>query len=255
MRRSSRRSILILLTFLWLLPVATTVLAWFDANHWHYLLRVRRDLPTLEGVPITETNLQRLKQSILNVQVPSCEGDGGASGTAFVLSRGYVATAAHVVKDHQACGSQIALIDYRGLTHRAELSAYSDETELDLAILQISDIEFDPLEMADSTLYEDATGVVQVMTIGYPRGSSASDEAAISGVGSLSSYRAARFFTSGMDLNPGNSGGPVFVTDDWTVLGVATHKGDPDEGTEGLGVVVPSAELVRFFGDRTGRSL
>ena len=208
--------------------------------------------PSAEPPEMGDAPVQRLKQSILNVQVPACAGPGRNSGTGFVVSPGYVVTAAHVVKEHHACGSEISLIDSRGIRHRAELSGYSDETQLDLAILSFGGTQIDQLELADSSLYQEA--LAQVMTIGYPPGASTEDEAAISGAGNLSSFRDGRFYTSGMDLNPGNSGGPVFLTQDWTVLGVAIAKGSADRGREGLGLVVPSAEVRRFFEDRVGRA-
>lgn len=249
----SRATMVTILVLLLLLPIAATVLAWLDATRWHYLLI--RDGGAQEDPQLSEANLEQLKQSILNVRVPSCDGDGGRSGTSFVIKPGYVATAAHVVKDHQACSSPITLVDYRGLEHQARLSGYSDETELDLAILSFPDLELVALSLADSTRFEDAGAMVEVMTIGYPPTASTSDEAAVSGIGSLSSFRDNRFFTSGMDLNPGNSGGPVLLTSDWTVLGVATQKGDATLGHEGLGVVVPSKALSRFFQDRVGQPL
>ncbi|MCH9647694.1 MAG: serine protease [Deltaproteobacteria bacterium] len=249
----SRATMVTILVLLFLLPVVATVLAWLDATRWHYVLI--REGPSDVAPELSDANLEELKQSILNVQVLSCDGEGGRSGTSFVIKAGFVATAAHVVKDHQACSSPITLVDYRGRKHQAQISGYSDETELDLAILSFPDLELIPLPLADSTLFEGAGAMVEVITIGYPPTASTSDEAAVSGIGSLSSFRDNRFFTSGMDLNPGNSGGPVLLTSDWTVLGVASQKGDATQGHEGLGVVVPSEALSRFFQDRVGQPL
>ena len=249
-RNSSRTVILTFLTILWLLPPALTVLAWADVNYWQYFLVIDRATeldPELGDAPV-----QRLKQSILSVRVELCDGSGYGSGTSFVISRGYVATAAHVVEAHRACGYDVELVDYRGVPHSATLEGYSDETQLDLAILSFSDTSLEPLTLADSTLYEEA--VPSVLTIGYPPGASSADEAAVSSAGNVSNFREGVFFTSGMDLNPGNSGGPVFLTSDWTVLGVATAKGDPTNGGEGLGLVVPSAELDRLFRARVGNA-
>lgn len=249
-RNRSRGTILTVLVIVWLLPFATTVLAWADLRYWNYFLVL--DQPAAQTPALGDVPVQRLKQSILNVQVPACGGQGYSSGTSFVVSSGYVMTAAHVVKEHQACGSEISLIDSRGIRHRAELSGYSDETQLDLAILSFGETEIEPLQLAESSAYRDS--LVEVVTIGYPPEASTEDQAALSGAGSISSFREGRFFTSGMDLNPGNSGGPVFLASDWTVLGVAIAKGDADAGSEGLGLVVPSAEVRRFFEDRVGRA-
>ncbi|MDY7092935.1 MAG: serine protease [Acidobacteriota bacterium] len=258
-RQESRTPLTILLVVLLLLAPVTTVLAWLDATRWHYVLippgaASPTDTPS-DNIPIQPENLQRLKQSILNIRVPNCDGTGLSSGTAFVVAPGYVATAAHVVKDHQACSSEMVLVDYRGLEYPAELAGYSDETQLDLALLSFGDQDLASLPLSNSSLFEQAAGAVEVITIGYPPGASTVDESAISGAGLISSFRDGVFFTSGMDLNPGNSGGPVFIMTDWTVLGVASKKGDAAQGGEGLGLVVPSSVLAQFYEDRIGRPL
>lgn len=254
--RTSRPALTATLALLWLLPLAATALFWVDAHHTRYFLMpasIAEAAPE-DGV-IRPENLQQLKQSILNVRVALCDGSGWSGGTAFVVHPGYVATAAHVVKEAKACASEVTLVDYRGLEHPAELEGYSDETQLDLALLSFGERELTPLELADSSLYESSGSPVPVVTIGYPPGASTADEAAMSGSGLISSYRDERFFTSGMSLNPGNSGGPVFVMADWKVLGVATGKGDAASGGEGLGIVVPSEALERFFEERVGQVL
>ena len=249
-KKTSRTVILSFLVLLWLLPVVVVGTVWGDIHYWHYFLVPSGSSATNSSPDSTPT--QRLKQSILNVRVPACTGSGGSSGTSFVISPGYVVTAAHVIKDHQACGKEIELVDYRGLQYRAELSGYSDETQLDLALLSFAETSLTPLPLADSSLYEQSSP--QVMTIGYPPAASTADEAAVSSTGNIASFREKVFFTSGMDLNPGNSGGPVFLTDDWTVLGVAIAKGNADQGGEGLGLVVPADSVRAFFEDRVGRS-
>jgi S1-C subfamily serine protease len=241
-----------LLVLLFVLAPLVTTLAWLDATRWHLVL-VPLQLGPGQEVQIPEENLQRLKQSILHVRVHSCSEDTWATGTGFVISPGYVATAAHVVKENQACGNEVEVVDYRGLTHPAELSGYSAETQLDLAILTFRELELPALPLADSDRFESADTKVDVITIGYPPAASTQDQAAISAPGVISSARDGRIFTSGMGLNPGNSGGPVFVMTDWSVLGVAVQKGDATKGAEGLGVVVPSNSLAQFFQDRTGK--
>lgn len=248
-KRSSRAVILSFLVILWLLPIVVVGTVWGDIHYWNYFLEPR---VSSSSSSMTDEPTQRLKQSILHVRVPSCDGSGSHSGTSFVISPGYVATAAHVIKDHQACGKEIELIDYRGLQYRAELSGYSDETQLDLALLSFAETDLGALPLANSSSYEESA--LEVMTIGYPPDASTADEAAVSSKGNISSFREKVFFTSGMDLNPGNSGGPVFLTEDWTVLGVAIAKGNPNQGREGLGVVVPADSLRAFFEDRIGRS-
>jgi S1-C subfamily serine protease len=231
---------------LFFLGFAVNVLAFLDAEWLHYVIH-----PQLSKA--TEANLTH---SIVNVQVNACGGEGVHAGTAFVVKAGYVATAAHVVADHEACHSEIRVIDYKGVSHSAQVAGYSENK--DLALLTIADTGLPPLVLADSVVYESSTAVVRIFTIGYPLLGAASnaDRASISGEGTLSQYdKSTNFFiTSGLNLNPGNSGGPVFLADTLQVLGIAQAKMDPNVG-EGIGHVIPIDTFKTFFHDTSGQSV
>ncbi len=253
-RREIPGRVLFVLVLLFFVGFAVNVLAWLDVQYWHYLLRTPDG--TAAGNGELATDVEAIKHSILNVRVQSCEDESWSTGTGFVVKAGYVATAAHVVAENQRCGNPILLVDYKGLEHPAQLAGYSDVD--DLAILSIADTSFAPLSFADSTLYEETDEVVPVVTIGYPLLGTASsaEEAAISGEGNISHFDSAKnlFITSGLNLNPGNSGGPIFLRGNWTVLGVAVMKVDVTVG-EGLGIAVPSQRFAVFFREKTGQDL
>jgi S1-C subfamily serine protease len=244
------------------LGLSLCVLIPMDAEWFHYVLKPpEKPVPGTSIVatpanPATGQKVEDLKKSILNIRVPQCNGQGENLGTGFVVKSGFVATAAHILGDQQSCGSHVSVIDYRGLSHPAEIDGLSTET--DLALLRISDVNLPPLDLADSTAYESTNGIVQVVTIGYPLEGvgSSSDHAALSGQGNLSRFDPTNglFITSGMNLNHGNSGGPIFLLDSWKVLGVATAKLKTDFG-EGIGIITPSKTLVRFFREKTGQEI
>ena len=60
--------------------------------------------------------------------------------------------------------------------------------------------------------------------------------------------------TSGLNLNPGNSGGPIFVRDNWTVLGIARAK-LPNSVGDGIGFVASVRAFETFFREKTGQEL
>jgi len=257
-RREVPLTFTIFLIFVFLLSVGINVFVFADVHHFNWLLHRpdRVTLKTLEGMEESDA-VKLLRESILNVRVESCTQTGTwSTGTGFVVKEGFLATAAHVVAESQSCNKPIFLIDYRGLQHSAELIGFAADT--DLAVLRFSERSLKPLHMADANAYKNVDAAVKVVTIGYPLlgNASAPDKAAISGEGNISSYKGDEniFVTSGLNLNPGNSGGPIFIRSNWTVLGIAVRKFDVNAG-EGLGEVVPIDTFEDFFADKTGQSL
>lgn len=258
----------VLLFLLFFLGFALNVFTFVDLDwtHWLFEPLARAQHPPDDrsgsaaaasaALPEDE-QVKRVRPSIFNLRARQCQGTEN-TGTAFVVKAGYVATSAHIIGDSQSCGSELRLIDYRGLEHNAQLEGLS--TSEDLALLQIADATLPPLTLADPSPYERSLNeVVRLVTIGYPletAGASAPDGAAISGEGSLSRYDAQQnaFVTSGLNLNPGNSGGPVFLYKNWHVLGIARSKLRPDVG-EGIGYVVSIKTFKNFFREKTGQEL
>jgi S1-C subfamily serine protease len=265
MKRSqapSRAGLLLFLAFFLGLAVNALVLA--DVVWFHVVLRApaeekvahNRRLGDEAAGAIGGPTVERLRQGILHIRVPQCAGGGENGGTAFVVKPGYVATAAHVLGDQPTCAGPIRLVDSRGIEHPARLEGYSQAN--DLALLRIADTALPPLDLADSKAYETTSQVVRLVTIGYPLEgvASSADRAAISGEGNISQYDRGRnlFITSGLNLNPGNSGGPIFIRDTWKVLGVAVAKLDVMRG-EGIALVAPIAAFEDFFREKTGEEL
>jgi S1-C subfamily serine protease len=242
---------------LFFLGLAVTAAAFVDLQ-WTHAIFVKGSVTKKHDTPKTAVDpsqLQSLRQSILNVRAQCVAGEN--TGTGFIVKPGFVATAAHVLGDRQMCSGPIRLIDYKGLEHIASVEGISPAD--DLALLRIPDVALPALKLADATRYEAADDVVRLVTIGYPledAGASAPDRASVSGEGSLSRFIRDQnvFVTSGLNLNPGNSGGPIFVRADWTVLGIARAK-LPHSVGEGIGFVASIRAFESFFREKTGQEL
>jgi S1-C subfamily serine protease len=250
------------LFFLFLVGLLVSSLTFVDLRWTHQVLTQasvtgtgsRR--PARPGASSDATQVQRLRQSILNVRMRCVDGSEH-TGTGFIVKPGFVATAAHVLGDQQSCNGTPLLVDFKGLEHRAVMEGVSSAD--DLALLRINDSSLPALQIADTAAYESPNDVVRLVTIGYPLpnvGASSRDNAAISGEGTLSRFVREQnvFITSGLNLNPGNSGGPVFVRNDWKVLGIASAKLDNAVG-DGIGYVASIRAFESFFREKTGQEL
>jgi S1-C subfamily serine protease len=252
MARTASGRAAFLLFLLFFLGLAVTTFAFVDLQ-WTHRLLVKGT--SSKRAAVEPQQFQRLRQSILNVRAQCPQGE--MTGTGFVVKPGFVATAAHVLAGAQSCGGTIRLVDYKGVEHLAELEGISADE--DLALLRIGDVTLPALQLADASRYESGNDVVRLVTIGYPleqAGASSRDRASISGEGSLSRYIRDRnvFVTSGLNLNPGNSGGPIFVRENWTVLGIARAK-LPNTVGDGIGFVASMRAFESFFRERTGQEL
>lgn len=251
----------LLLFLLFFVGLGLNLFLFIDLNwtHWLFVRQtgpVQRD-PNDSTPASLDPKLEQLRQSILNVRIAQCAGGGENLGTGFIVKAGYVATAAHLLGDQQTCNGRIRLIDFKGREHQAALDGLSLAD--DLALLRISDSSLPPLQLADSAAYETPNEVVRLVTIGYPleqAGASAQDSAAISDEGSLSRFDREHnlFVTSGLNLNPGNSGGPIFLRKNWQVLGIVSAKLRPEIG-EGIGYIAPIRTFQNFFREKTGQEL
>jgi S1-C subfamily serine protease len=246
------------LGLMFFLGLAVTAIAFVDLQ-WTHAILIENSL-TGRSKQKTKADdawqLRTLRHGIMNVRA-SCGSTQENTGTGFIVKPGYVATAAHVLGNRQVCTGPIRLIDYKGLEHIARLEGISEGD--DLALLTITDRALPALKLADASRYESPSDVVRLVTIGYPlegAGASSRDNASVSGEGSLSRFIRDQniFVTSGLNLNPGNSGGPIFVRDNWTVLGIARAK-LPNQVGDGIGYVASIRAFESFFREKTGQEL
>ncbi len=225
-----------------------------DAQWWQWIdwSRVTEEV----GRARVSDELMVTQSSIMLVEVRNCEGSGGNTGTGFVIADGYVATAAHVVDSGKGCSGGVKIRDLDQLSYDATVVGF--DAGADLAILAIPNLSLPSLKLGDSASLEDPSELVSLITIGYPLLGAVADagKPTVSSEGQIARYDATRqlFVTSGLNLNPGNSGGPVFLKDPWLVIGVASAILDPDKGEE-VGWVVPIDLLKALFLNSIGEEL
>ena len=226
---------------------------------------------------VTSNDVERYRKSILWVKAQQCGSAKGRSGTGFVISPGYLATNAHVISNEgrNLC-RKIEVVDYKGKVHKAFVEGVSLESVKkrdfanDLAVLRIEETSLPPLPLVDSHEYESGKTGQKIFTFGYPLPGTASspEKATMSDEGSISQFATAKncFITSGMKLNGGNSGGPVLLSVERKVLGVAVasvytdikrgrNETDKVPVNTGYGYVIPSNRLRTFFKEKTGKSI
>lgn len=166
------------------------------------------------------------------------------SGSGFVTSDSQVVTNAHVVQGTDS----VSVFSPEGVRHAAEVVQF--DPEHDLAVLEVSDLEVTPLDIA-----EDAQGGVEdgasAAFIGYPRsgplsiGPATVQGSAYTVMGSVDGSQPVRVMQFAGDVQQGNSGGPL-VNMDGQVIGVVFGKAVDDPAgyavdTETLGEALTEA--------------
>jgi S1-C subfamily serine protease len=256
------------LFMLFMIGIGLNIFTILDAEIFHWIIGRDAVSPSLSHQNASDSkpfaSWEQAKKSILLVIPADCKGNACGSGTGFVIKPGYVATNAHVVKCGVAC-EKFVLRDYKGVNHEAKLEAIaSGQRSEDLAILSVSGLSLPPLPLVNSAEYETEHDGEEVVTIGYPLPGIAStaDKSSVSGKGTISTFKTDEgiFITSGMNLNSGNSGGPVFIVANRKVLGVAVGvlRGEVSPGNapvEGVDYVIPINRLKTFFLEKTGTDL
>ncbi len=241
-----------------LIGVALNTFVILDAEIFRWVIR-----PTSAAPKDLSKFVPQAKQSILFVVAFGCDNNPCGSGTGFVIKPGYVATNAHVLDCGRKC-NKFALQDHKGMRHTAKLEGIASGrgTAEDLAILKIDDTSLPALELADSAEYEVGHDGDTIFTVGYPLPgiASSADKASVSADGKIAQFNNERdvFISNGMNPNPGNSGGPVFVAGNKQVLGlvVAGIRGlVGGREVEGVEYVIPINRMKNFFEEKTGQEL
>lgn len=185
------------------------------------------------------------------VQILAGTGDGGGTGSGFVLDgRGHVVTNNHVVADAAEKGS-IEVVDSEGVAYSARVVGRS--TVYDLAVLRVKDADFEPAAIGAS---DDLLVGDPVVAIGAPLGLSQTVTSGI--VSALNrpvttgrSADASSFINAVQTdaaINPGNSGGPL-VDMQGRVIGVnsaiaTTGVREGEAGSIGVDFAIPIEQVV-----------
>lgn len=170
---------------------------------------------------------------------------GTFNGTAFVLDEsGYLVTSSHILKS----ADSIVIENEEGLRFRVE-PVYKN-ADYDLAILKISDIDFQGFEKLPYKIGDKLAGLGEkVYTLGYPR------EQMVYGEGSLSAqtgfFGDTTAYQISIPVNPGNSGGPL-LDDKGNLIGIISGK---QTATEGVAFAVKSNFIYQLLAEMDEDSL
>jgi len=172
---------------------------------------------------------ERLRRS--TVQVFPKPGQGAGSGVVWGVG-GLILTNAHVARSGEA---EVALWDGR----RVPARLLERDTRRDLASLRISAEGLEPATIGDS-------GAVRpgelVIAIGSPLGfAGALSTGVVHSLGAIAGMGANSWIRAGVQLAPGNSGGPL-ANARGEVIGINTAI------VNGLGLAIPAAAAVDFVG-------
>jgi hypothetical protein len=160
------------------------------------------------------------RNAIQNVYMIVCPKQG-VKGTGFLYKSGVIITNYHVVKDCQA--NEIMIITYDNKL--IKVKELHPDSNRDLAILVPEEKLIDGLDFCDD---EDIKPGIQVSTWGHPLGYNG--PAPLLSVGYLSGFNqhnnVKHLIVNGA-FNPGNSGGPLFISNTKKLIGVVVSKHAP----------------------------
>lgn len=166
------------------------------------------------------------------------------TGSGFIVDPdGYVVTARHVISGWKEGGIKVRLVDETGFCGVDFLVAgVAEESNLDLAVLKIiPDSKLNYLEIASE---EDILIGEKVGFSGFPYGDPNKKPRMLLSEGIISGED---FFSFGGEsvpviflnafVNPGNSGGPVFIGSSGKVIGIINQRINDEIGSQtGIGV-------------------
>ena len=162
-------------------------------------------------------------QSVVTIRTDISQGSG------FIIANGgYVVTNAHVIQG----ATSATAITYDGKSHSVTL--IGQDTNMDIALLKISDTTYPILPLADSSTVEIGQKVV---AIGNPLGLQFSvSEGIVSAINRQGTNGLNDYVQTDASLNPGNSGGPL-IDDTGKAIGINNFK---ISGSENIGFALES---------------
>jgi S1-C subfamily serine protease len=177
----------------------------------------------LSKVKKSQNSLIRTIQSNNSNAAAKNVNPGNFGGTGFAVStNGYILTNLHVVNGADSLYVQ----NNKGESFKVK-AVYTDPQN-DIAILKISDKNFNHLSTIPYTIKKSTSGLGEsVYTLGYPKDDIVLGEGSVSSktgfVGDTTQYQVSIL------VNPGNSGGPL-LDNNGNLVGIISGKQDQTEG-------------------------
>ena len=175
-------------------------------------------------------------------------------GTAFLISETKLITARHVVSDMNI-GDEV-ILEFQKADPPQHISGkilFFEPTNVnpinvkvplkyflsDIAVIEIPHIEnITPVDLGDSDFIEELD---EIILVGYPNNDYSKTDGSINS----KSYQGYDLFKSDVTANRGNSGGPTFLKDDLTVIGIVVGSGDPND--QGENVIIKINNAISFL--------
>ncbi len=181
---------------------------------------------------------KRLSDLSVSLQQEENRADYAASATGFMISaNGYIVTNRHVVSG--ADEVYVESTSYDNIRQRYKAKVVHKNSDLDLALLKISDSTFKPMAyMPYSVNTREADLGEAVYTLAYPR------EDIVYGDGAISAHTGNEGDTSkyqiSVPVNPGNSGAPLLDAKG-NLVGIVTGK---NPNADGAAFAIKSKHLI-----------
>lgn len=189
------------------------------------LYSIQQNTEQIGSVELVKRDLARIKNSqnslirkINSTAVPSKDlKPANFGGTGFALStNGYILTNLHVVEG----ADSVYVQDRQGNQYRVKID--KKDTQYDLAILKIIDESF-WLPSLPYKLKQNGVGIGEdVYTLGFPKDEAVYAKGYVSSKTGYSGSDSTQYQVS-IDVNPGNSGGPL-LDQNGNIIGVITAK-------------------------------
>ncbi len=148
------------------------------------------------------------------------------AATAFALtSDGWVISSYHTVKDNKIV--QLEMVGDSLKSYKAEVRFYNKK--LDLAFIKITDSRFTSFGKLPYSFNKNEEKLAEkIFTLGYPKDDIVYTEGSISSLTGFNSDSLA--YQAGININPGNSGAPLF-NQNGEIIGVIAGKHGTQDGT------------------------
>ncbi|MDD5699782.1 MAG: serine protease [Candidatus Nanoarchaeia archaeon] len=243
--------------------IYTLAILLFLGSFFFFLIQLNEissKLDTLSGDALIERYNQASKATVFiiaEIDSPS-EAEGMAyyldnqsyvkTGSGFLIDpKGYIVTARHVISGFK--NGKVVFIEDGNIVKEFPIIASADQLDLDIAILKINSEEDLPyLNLADE---EEIIIGRKVSFVGFPYGDPNKkilklfSQGVISGkdLSTFGGFEVPVVFINAF-VNPGNSGGPVFLDNNGHVVGIVNQRMNDEIGAQtGIGVLSKASIL------------
>ncbi len=211
--------------------IISALTVYFSSGNTNQLIELTNDISRTKGIVGAHGKI--LEDSKVPTGSKMLSG-----GSGFLIdTKGYIITNAHVLK-----GSGVIVVDSKG--HEYKAIVVTMDRVKDLALLKISDNDFQPLKSLPYSIKRGNSDLGEhIYTLGYPRNDIVYGEGYLSARTGLNSDSVT--YQLNIDANPGNSGAPV-LNSHGEVIGILSTR---QAETEGVVFAIKSKNIYSMVDD------